>query len=647
MRSPLPLAEPAATSLGGVETAGSFFRELLSDKIVALLLSIAVFFVYALTALPDVGLVDAGEFVLGAKTLGVGHPPGFPLYMLLAHLWTLLPHGSNLARHVNLFSSFCAAATVGIVYLLGLAMLRGREIFSARDENKQRAAAVFAAGVFAFSLAQWRWAGVAEVYSLNVLLVAVVWLLAVRENLLAAAVVAGFATGVHHATVLLALPAAMLMSNARATFKKLAGCFGLFVVSVGLVYSYVPLRAASWPLFNWGAASTFRTFWWHVTGRQYRFEINGPQVDNVKLLGEFFVHVAAQLTVVGLVVAAAGFFLACRRRPWFAAAAASVVLLDAGLVTLTGLGGPNVTGYYLAAYVAMSCCCAFAFVELPWRAPGFAALLLVAALGVHNHHVADQSKDKLGPEFVENALRGVPAGSLLLTGDWNDFYAPWLAMRYAGNFRTDVDVVNTAGLRMSWYLPMVEKEYPLLVAASGPAWRCWKTKLADRENTGAAPDEEFERAYVAVINSIALERIAAGHEVFMTPVVDQPALGLPWRNHGVVYRYGASFEPVDVDLRGVLRRRPRDENERFLWKQYSVMLSAKARDAFNDGMEDVGRAAALEVAVLEGRPAAARSEQFVYNMNDEKLARLRSVLARQGGYVTQEQADEIARGGSR
>lgn len=57
----------------------------------ALFVTAIAMVVYGSTLAPTVTLVDSGELIVAAWNLGVAHPPGFPLYVLLAHAATRVP----------------------------------------------------------------------------------------------------------------------------------------------------------------------------------------------------------------------------------------------------------------------------------------------------------------------------------------------------------------------------------------------------------------------------------------------------------------------------------------------------------------------------------------------------------------------------
>src|SRR5688572_1194758 len=71
---------------------------------------IALASIHALTAAPDVTWWDAGEFIAAARTLGIPHPPGTPLYILIANVWSKLLGVLGAAHAMNLLSAVCTAA---------------------------------------------------------------------------------------------------------------------------------------------------------------------------------------------------------------------------------------------------------------------------------------------------------------------------------------------------------------------------------------------------------------------------------------------------------------------------------------------------------------------------------------------------------
>ena len=115
------LGRRAAAGRGGDAT-----RIRPTSWLVSALLFVAFLALYIITLAPDVLAADSGELQVVAAQLGVAHPPGFPLYVLLAHLFTRLPIGSP-AYMANLLSAVFGALTVVVVYRSGL-LLTGRRL---------------------------------------------------------------------------------------------------------------------------------------------------------------------------------------------------------------------------------------------------------------------------------------------------------------------------------------------------------------------------------------------------------------------------------------------------------------------------------------------------------------------------------------
>src|SRR5262249_43937156 len=151
---------------------------------------------YTFTLAPTVTLVDSGELILAAWGLGVAHPPGFPLWVMLAHLASLLPFG-NVAVRINFSSALfaalaCAMLTLVVAELLVTASALGvpkrknktaqqtRKIVDSKGGILSLAPAVGAGLLMVFSRTLWSYATITEVYALNALLILLVFFLMVR-----------------------------------------------------------------------------------------------------------------------------------------------------------------------------------------------------------------------------------------------------------------------------------------------------------------------------------------------------------------------------------------------------------------------------------------------------------------------------------
>jgi Protein O-mannosyl-transferase TMEM260-like len=76
-----------------------------STVIITILLALGAFGLHGYTAAPDISLVDSAELALAATAGDVAHPPGFPLFLLIGRLFTMLPFDSP-ARAMKVMSAY-------------------------------------------------------------------------------------------------------------------------------------------------------------------------------------------------------------------------------------------------------------------------------------------------------------------------------------------------------------------------------------------------------------------------------------------------------------------------------------------------------------------------------------------------------------
>ena len=114
--------------------------------------------IYLLTMPHTVGRADTFEFQVVAPQLGIAHPTGYPLYLLLGKLFTLVPAGS-VAWRLNVGTAVLALAALIILYQLGRRLL------------DHPIPALFGAVALGLTPTFWSQAIEAEVYSLHALII--------------------------------------------------------------------------------------------------------------------------------------------------------------------------------------------------------------------------------------------------------------------------------------------------------------------------------------------------------------------------------------------------------------------------------------------------------------------------------------------
>lgn len=489
---------------------------------------------YTLTLAPTVTLVDSGELILAASTLGVAHPPGFPLYVMLAHLATLIPIGSVAVR-VNFASAVFAALASATVTLLAAEGLLTACLIQKKTDQKQTTdrrrrgttetaanrlktapvtdsislwACVVAGLLFAFSRTLWAYATIAEVYTLNTLLIAAMFLLMFHWRRLvlsgrskpglaspvapndrwlnAAAVLFGLGLGVHHVSVGLMLPAlaALVLATEGVGFflsKRLARAAVCAFAGLA-VYVYLPLAASRSPLMNWGNPQTLQQFWWHVTGKQYQvfFTFSSDRMGHQ--LGEFFKLAGREFGPLfipaGLLLVALGAVALFKRDKTTFLFLALVMACNVAYATSYEIAEDK-DAYYLPAFLAMVVTTAFACDWLTSRFPvlgrlslrtravvASVILLLAPAAAVFgNLSFNNRSRYFVAQDYVENILNSIKPGGMLLTRDWQ-VYSPMLYVNGIERRRTDVIAIDINQLRRSWYFDYLRRVYPETIEES-------------------------------------------------------------------------------------------------------------------------------------------------------------------------------------
>src|SRR5881227_208030 len=139
------------------------------------LVSLGALVLYVMTLAPTTQFWDTSEYIAAAYVLGIPHPPGNPLFTLIAHTWGLLPLAAGYAMRINLLAATTSAIAAGCWFLVGERWMRAW----VPARWPRRLAALAGATVSATAFTVWNQSVVNEkVYTLSLLSVALVlWLI--------------------------------------------------------------------------------------------------------------------------------------------------------------------------------------------------------------------------------------------------------------------------------------------------------------------------------------------------------------------------------------------------------------------------------------------------------------------------------------
>jgi tetratricopeptide (TPR) repeat protein len=271
------------------------------DYLLSLIVFMIAFFVYLKTVAPTVTAEDSGELIAAAYTLGIAHPPGYPIWCLLGKVFTLIPIGS-IGYRVNLMSAFFASVSVLLLFFILLKIC------------KNRIASLVGSLSLSFSSTLWSQAVISEVYTLNAFFVCLTFLVLViwnerREDkyLLLFSFLCGLSL-TNHQTMALLFPPYLFYIYSGDPFilkrRKTLSFIVLLFFSALTLYLYLPIRSLTNAPLDWGNPENFKNFLDHILRRQYGSLSKQPHSFPLffRQLGTYLKSLSSQWTpYVGLI----------------------------------------------------------------------------------------------------------------------------------------------------------------------------------------------------------------------------------------------------------------------------------------------------------------------------------------------------------
>lgn len=430
-------------------------------RLPALAVAATGFFLYLLTAYPFPDWLDSPELSAAAFRLGVFHPPGSPLAVILGHLFCLWPFASP-ATSLLYFSALFAALAL---YILTRTV---QDLFAALGSNDKRpgtVAAVLLGAGFMLCGGLWSQAVRTEVYTpaLFLLLCSLreLVLLSVEDEkkpdrVIRAAALTGMGLCVHPLMALCAAPGFLLLSAWKPSR-------GLFLAPGRLLRSGIafllglaplllmPLMAKTPVDLRWGDPTTLAGWLETVLGLTFSHSFTQAQTGDSG-------STALAVVVLGLgpglsILAALGFYPLIRKKPALAlllVVTAATSMLALALQRSVRFDNPDVFGYALPAMAAVLLLAAGGLAvaarllaglrsKLAWIAAALAVGALAGTVLSQNLKAADRSDCHSGRHLAIQTLDSLPHDAVALVADFNLVFALEYLIRVEGR-RPDVEV---------------------------------------------------------------------------------------------------------------------------------------------------------------------------------------------------------------
>lgn len=397
--------------------------------------ALSALIVYFLTTCRGIWIGDSGEFALALKTFGIAHPPGYPLFTILG---TLFVQALSFLRPIfagGIYNSVLAAAAVGVVYL----------IMRRRLDNLS---SLGLALCWAFAPIFWSETNGVEIYTLNILLIAVTYL-ALESECEYKWPLTIYLFGLclcNHPSALALAPAIIYRFLVEGEFRRVARLlfyFALLAIA-GTMYLYLWLRSIHDPVSDWGNPEGLAALWQHMSLKQYSGWVHNSW-DNLFYTAKLYVRSIMECwSWPGLLFIVSGIVIGFKRNR--ARAINALLMLVTALLMAAFHQAVDYGPFYLPPLFASLLLISLNIEALrvgTLRRNLAAAVIGAAAvlLLVLNFRANDKSDYTLYDDYSHQLLdTALPNGSLFLAGDICTFGPTYL--RYAEDYRPDLKIYD-------------------------------------------------------------------------------------------------------------------------------------------------------------------------------------------------------------
>lgn len=453
--------------------------------------------IYMITLYPSVGFMDSGELATAFATFGIPHPTGYPLSLLIEHIFSFLPIGNSVIYRLNLLSAILTSVAVFIFWFTSfkfLTLVSKAEVISHKSQKKVKqkenvvdelilsVAASFSALCFGLVRTMWSNAIQIEVYALHSVMLSIIiyFMFCIYGSLnekpkkiwLYLFIALGFSFANHMTTIFILtglIYLYYLQYKENNIFGKQILGFIFAVIPGLLLYFVLMIRSLPKPFMNWSDPTSLSNLIYHMRGGDFsQLMFSGSNVFSKNLsnfLSGFpieFSYLFAGLSLIGLIR------LYLSDKKLFAIFA--VLILGCLLYSLN-YNIRDLQSYFTLIFLMMSLSAGFGLIYISFalshslKSKPVAIIIViglvssVTALSV-NFNSNDNHNNYLVEDLAKNTLNSLAPNSILLVYEWGYTYPATVYYQQVEKLRSDVKVFNVKFLSVLWYLENIKKYYP-------------------------------------------------------------------------------------------------------------------------------------------------------------------------------------------
>ncbi len=423
--------------------------------LVALLCGLVILIAVTHQVAPIISAGDSGDLTAAAYSLGVPHPTGYPTYIMLSKLFTLLVPLGNIGFRCGVLSTVFAAIAV-ILMMLACYRLTSSLIIP-----------VFFSLLIGLGPVFVSQSVLAEVYTFHLVLLMLVFhafLSYLGDANLRRLFILFFLCGLsltNHLTSIffvLAILVVLVIYHRRQMLKGDAWLVAIgFILLAISIYIYLPLRGSRVELASWGHIKTISQALDHVLGKVYQHKMVPEPKTIIQNLWLFFHHSCREILYFGWLLALVGFYALYRRKKQLFVFCS--VFIISSIIHIINYNIIDIQAYYLPTFMLLGLliCIGLAGIsrylsvrfpmsKAPVAYTVYAILVLAIPLASYlsSFYENDKSNNFIAYDYGRNILITPEQGIVLFCMGDNQVF-PLIYLQTAEAWRPDIRVFHRGG----------------------------------------------------------------------------------------------------------------------------------------------------------------------------------------------------------